>query len=99
MIIGCPTEIKNQEYRVGITPAAAAEATSRGHKVLIQSGAGIGSGFTNIEYSEVGAIIIETAEELFEKSDMIVKVKEPQAVERAMLREGSNFIHLLTFSS
>ena len=97
MIIGCPTEIKNQEYRVGITPAAAAEATSRGHKVLIQSGAGIGSGFTNIEYSEVGAIIIDTAEELFEKSDMIVKVKEPQAVERAMLREGQilfTYLHL-----
>ena len=97
MIIGCPTEIKNQEYRVGITPAAAAEATSRGHKVLIQSGAGIGSGFTNIEYSEIGAIIIETAEELFEKSDMIVKVKEPQAVERAMLREGQilfTYLHL-----
>ena len=68
MIIGCPTEIKNQEYRVGITPAAAAEATLRGHKVLIQSGAGNGSGFTNEEYLEVGAIIIDTAKELFKKS-------------------------------
>ena len=97
MIIGCPTEIKNQEYRVGITPAAAAEATLRGHKVLIQSGAGNGSGFTNEEYLEVGAIIIDTAEELFKKSEMIVKVKEPQAIERAMLREDQilfTYLHL-----
>ena len=97
MIIGCPTEIKNQEYRVGITPATAAEATLRGHKVLIQSGAGNGSGFTNEEYLEVGAIIIDTAEELFKKSEMIVKVKEPQAIERAMLREDQilfTYLHL-----
>jgi len=67
MIIGCPTEIKNQEYRVGITPATAAEATLRGHKVLIQSGAGNGSGFSDSEYTEIGAIIIDTAEELFKK--------------------------------
>ena len=63
MIIGCPTEIKNQEYSVGITPAAAAEAAARVHKGLIQSGAGMGSGFKSIEYSEIGAIISETAEE------------------------------------
>ncbi|MDB3966114.1 alanine dehydrogenase [Amylibacter sp.] len=97
MIIGCPTEIKNQEYRVGITPATAAEATLRGHKVLIQSGAGNGSGFSDSEYTEIGAIIIDTAEELFKKSEMIVKVKEPQAIEREMLREDQilfTYLHL-----
>ena len=97
MIIGCPTEIKNQEYRVGITPATAAEATLRGHKVLIQSGAGNGSGFSDSEYTEIGAIIIGTAEELFKKSEMIVKVKEPQAIEREMLREDQilfTYLHL-----
>ena len=56
MIIGCPTEIKNQEYRVGITPAAAAEAILHGHKVLIQSGAGNGSGFTDNEYMDIPII-------------------------------------------
>ena len=97
MIIGCPTEIKNQEYRVGITPAAAAEAILHGHKVLIQSGAGNGSGFTDNEYTDIGAVIIDTAEELFKKSEMIVKVKEPQAIERLMLREDQilfTYLHL-----
>ena len=97
MIIGCPTEIKNQEYRVGITPAAAAEAILHGHKVLIQSEAGNGSGFTDNEYTDIGAVIIYTAEELFKKSEMIVKVKEPQAIERLMLREDQilfTYLHL-----
>ena len=97
MIIGCPTEIKNQEYRVGITPAAAAEAILHGHKVLIQSGAGNGSGFTDNEYTDIGAVIIDAAEELFKKSEMIVKVKEPQAIERLMLREDQilfTYLHL-----
>jgi len=97
MIIGCPTEIKNQEYRVGITPAAAGEAVSRGHTVNIQSGAGVGSGFTDQEYTAQGAQILATAEDVFAQSDMIVKVKEPQAVERAMLREDQilfTYLHL-----
>ncbi|WP_138936011.1 alanine dehydrogenase [Roseovarius arcticus] len=97
MKIGCPTEIKPQEFRVGITPNAAQEAVSHGHDVLIQSGAGIGSGFTDDDYTSIGAKIIDTAEEVFATADMIVKVKEPQAVERKMLREGQllfTYLHL-----
>ncbi len=97
MIIGCPKEIKNQEYRVGVTPAAAAEAVSRGHTVLMQTQAGIGAGFTDADYTSAGAGILDTAEQVFAQAEMIVKVKEPQAVERAMLREGQilfTYLHL-----
>ncbi len=97
MKIGCPTEIKPQEFRVGITPNAAQEAVSHGHDVLIQSGAGIGSGFTDDDYTSIGAKIIDTAEEVFATADMIVKVKEPQAAERKMLRKGQvlfTYLHL-----
>lgn len=97
MIIGCPSEIKNQEYRVGMTPAAATEAIARGHSVVIQKGAGVGSGFEDAEYVSAGASILDTAPEVFEKADMIVKVKEPQAIERKMLREGQilfTYLHL-----
>ena len=97
MILGCPKEIKNQEYRVGITPAAAAEAVSHGHTVLMEHAAGVGSGFPDQEYTSVGANVVETPQELFSKSDMIVKVKEPQASERAMLREDQvlfTYLHL-----
>lgn len=97
MKIGCPTEIKPQEFRVGMTPDAAREAVAHGHEVLIQSGAGNGAGFTDEDYIAAGAAIIGTAAEVFEKADMIVKVKEPQAVERKMLREGQllfTYLHL-----
>lgn len=97
MIIGCPKEIKNQEYRVGITPAAAAEAVSRGHTVLMQTQAGIGAGFTDADYTNAGAGILDTAEQVFAQAEMIVKVKEPQVIERAMLREGQilfTYLHL-----
>ncbi|TCL00538.1 L-alanine dehydrogenase [Shimia isoporae] len=97
MKIGCPTEIKPQEFRVGMTPDAAREAVAHGHDVLIQSGAGNGAGFTDEDYIAAGAQIIGTAPEVFEKADMIVKVKEPQADERKMLREGQllfTYLHL-----
>ncbi|MEQ6249173.1 alanine dehydrogenase [Sulfitobacter sp. HNIBRBA3233] len=97
MKIGCPKEIKPQEFRVGITPNAAREARSHGHEVLIETGAGAGAGFEDIAYTEAGAQIIDTAEEIFASADMIVKVKEPQAVERKMLREGQvlfTYLHL-----
>lgn len=97
MLIGCPTEIKNQEYRVGMTPAAAREAVHNGHSVIIQKGAGVGAGFADAEYEKAGASIVDTAEEIFAKSDMVVKVKEPQAVERKQLREGQilfTYLHL-----
>lgn len=97
MKIGCPKEIKPQEFRVGMTPNAAQEAVSRGHEVLIETGAGIGAGFDNDAYIAAGARILDTAEEVFATADMIVKVKEPQAGERKMLREGQllfTYLHL-----
>ncbi|AUH65716.1 alanine dehydrogenase [Paracoccus zhejiangensis] len=97
MLIGCPKEIKPQEFRVGVTPAAAAEAVAHGHQLLVQTGAGIGSGFTDADYLAAGAEIAPDAKAVFDAAEMIVKVKEPQAVERAMLREGQvlfTYLHL-----
>ncbi|APX12742.1 alanine dehydrogenase [Tateyamaria omphalii] len=97
MHIGCPTEIKPQEYRVGLTPNAAREAVAHGHRVTMQAGAGQGAGFADDDYIAAGAAIVDTAKEVFATADMIVKVKEPQAVERKMLREGQllfTYLHL-----
>ncbi|MEB8389103.1 alanine dehydrogenase [Rhodobacteraceae bacterium KMM 6894] len=97
MKIGCPTEIKPQEFRVGVTPNAAMEAVAHGHDVIIQTGAGLGSGFADADYIAAGAVMIDTAEEIFASADMIVKVKEPQPGERKMLREGQilfTYLHL-----
>ncbi len=97
MKIGCPKEIKPQEFRVGMTPNAALEAVKHGHDVLIETGAGVGAGFTDADYTAAGATIIATAAEVFAQADMIVKVKEPQAGERKMLREGQvlfTYLHL-----
>ncbi|WP_282181732.1 alanine dehydrogenase [Aliiroseovarius marinus] len=97
MLIGCPKEIKPQEFRVGLTPAAAGEAIGRGHSVIVETNAGMGAGFSDDDYRAVGATVLDTAEEVFAKADMIVKVKEPQAVERKMLREGQllfTYLHL-----
>ncbi len=97
MKIGCPKEIKAQEYRVGMTPSTAGEAVAHGHTVVVEAGAGLGAGFTDEDYISVGATVLETAEEIFAQTDMIVKVKEPQPVERARLREGQilfTYLHL-----
>ena len=97
MKIGCPTEIKPQEFRVGLTPNAAQEAIAHGHEVIVQAGAGVGAGFEDADYTAAGATIIDTAKEIFASADMIVKVKEPQAGERKMLREGQllfTYLHL-----
>jgi len=97
MLIGCPKEIKPQEFRVGLTPHAAREAVHHGHGVVVQAGAGDGAGFTDADYREAGAEIVEAAEDVFARADMIVKVKEPQAGERALLRQGQilfTYLHL-----
>lgn len=97
MIIGVPKEIKNHEYRVGMVPASVRELTAQGHTVYVEHNAGIGIGFTDADYEAVGASILNTAKEVFDIAEMIVKVKEPQAVERAMLREGQilfTYLHL-----
>lgn len=97
MKIGCPKEIKPQEFRVGMTPHAAFEAVKHGHEVVIETNAGSGAGFEDADYVDVGATILGTAAEIFAAADMIVKVKEPQAGERKMLREGQllfTYLHL-----
>ncbi len=97
MKIGCPKEIKPQEFRVGMTPDAAREAVVAGHEVLIETKAGLGAGFTDDDYRAAGAAIVDTAEEIFARADMIVKVKEPQPVERKRLRPGQilfTYLHL-----
>ncbi|AWB49598.1 alanine dehydrogenase [Gemmobacter aquarius] len=97
MKIGCPKEIKPQEFRVGMTPDAVHEAVAHGHSVMIEAGAGLGSGFSDAAYAAAGASIAATAQEVFAKSEMIVKVKEPQPAERARLRDGQllfTYLHL-----
>lgn len=97
MIIGVPKEIKNHEYRVGMVPGSVSELVNHSHEVYVETNAGIGIGFTDSDYEAAGAKILGTAAEVFETADMIVKVKEPQAVERAMLREGQilfTYLHL-----
>ncbi len=97
MLIGIPKEIKNHEYRVGMTPTSVQEAVAHGHSVVVQANAGIGIGSTDANYESAGARIADTAEEIFAEADMIVKVKEPQSVERKMLREDQilfTYLHL-----
>ncbi len=97
MHIGCPKEIKPQEFRVGLTPNAAREAVAHGHSVTVETTAGEGAGFPDADYIAAGAAVVGTAAEIFASADMIVKVKEPQAGERKMLREGQilfTYLHL-----
>ncbi|RZA24715.1 MAG: alanine dehydrogenase, partial [Lysobacteraceae bacterium] len=97
MLIGVPREIKNHEYRVGLTPAGARELAANGHAIIVQRDAGAGIGLTDEMYSRAGAGIVDTAEEVFRRADMIIKVKEPQPVECAMLRPGQvlfTYLHL-----
>ena len=97
MHIGVPKEIKTHEYRVGLTPISVRELTERGHKVTVQTGAGSGIGMTDGDYKDAGAAIAPDAASVFAKTDMIVKVKEPQLAECAMLRPGQilfTYLHL-----
>jgi len=97
MLIGIPKEIKNHEYRVGLTPSSVREATAHGHDVIIETNAGAGIGCSNDDYVAAGAKIVATAAEIFARSEMIVKVKEPQKVEYEQLREGQllfTYLHL-----
>ena len=97
MKVGCPKEIKPQEFRVGLTPAAVNELVRRGHFVTIETNAGQGAGFVDSDYEKEGANIVGSAKEVFDKADMIVKVKEPQAIERKMLKSGQllfTYLHL-----
>lgn len=88
MIIGVPTEVKTDEYRVAMLPVGVEELVSRGHRVLIQAGAGLGSGLADHEYLRAGAEMAASGKEVFEQSELIVKVKEPQPEEFALIRSG-----------
>ncbi|MFM9843927.1 MAG: alanine dehydrogenase [Dongiaceae bacterium] len=97
MLIGVPKEIKTHEYRVGLVPSSVREMVHHGHKVLVQTGAGAGIGFDDKAYTAAGAKIAASAEDVFAKAEMIVKVKEPQPKECKMLREGQllfTYLHL-----
>jgi len=97
MLIGVPKETKVHEYRVGLTPGSVREFVAHGHEVIVERGCGAGIGADDADFTGAGALIAETAGEVFERADMIVKVKEPLAPERAMLREGQilfTYLHL-----
>src|SRR5688572_32392267 len=88
MIIGVPREIKKNENRVALTPSGAEVLRQNGHTVIVETNAGVGSGFTNEEYIESGAQMIATAKEVFDRAEMILKVKEPIAQEYPLIRKG-----------
>ena len=97
MLVGVPKEIKNHEYRVGLTPGAVREYSKNGHQVLVETGCGAGIGADDDAYRAAGADVADTAEEVFARADMIVKVKEPQSNEWVQLREGQllyTYLHL-----
>ena len=97
MLIGVPKEIKTHEYRVGLVPASVQDLVKNGHKVIIQKNAGDGIFAYDKEYQEAGATIVDSAEEIFQKAEMVIKVKEPQLNECKMLNEGQvlfTYLHL-----
>jgi alanine dehydrogenase len=97
MRVGVPTEIKNHEYRVGLTPASVRELAAHGHEVAVQAGAGAEIGLDDAQYRQAGATVLGGAEAVFSWAEMIVKVKEPQAAECALLRDGQilyTYLHL-----
>lgn len=97
MLIGVPKEIKTREYRVGLVPASVQELTRRGHQVIVESGAGLGIAATDAQYVAAGASIVNDARQVFALAELIIKVKEPQAVERKLLRPGQllfTYLHL-----
>jgi len=97
MLIGVPKEIKNHEYRVGLTPSSVAELVGRGHQVIVENGAGDAIDFIDEQFVNAGALIADSAEDIFSRAEMIIKVKEPQPNECKMLREGQilyTYLHL-----
>src|SRR3546814_12159262 len=96
-LIGIPKEIKNHEYRFGLTPAGVRELVAHGHQVLVQRDGGKSIGLTDDMYEKAGAQIVDSAQNIFARAEMIIKVKEPQPVECAMLRTGQvlyTYLHL-----
>src|SRR5438105_9209591 len=97
MLVGVPKEVKDNEYRVGLIPSTARELTAKGHRVLVETNAGLGAGLRDSDYQSAGAEIARTAEEVYARAEMIVKVKEPLAAERKRLKPGQilfAYLHL-----
>ena len=97
MLIGVPKEIKNHEYRVGLTPAVVRELKANGHSIIVENDCGVGIGLENDQYVAAGAEVVNSAAEIFARADMVVKVKEPQSAECKMLRQGQilfTYLHL-----
>src|SRR5204863_8740105 len=97
MVIGVPKEIKGQEYRVALLPSAAYQLIKRGHEVVVERNAGTGAGYPDADYDQAGATLVSEHAAVFEKSDLVVKVKEPQPSEFALLRPGQilfTYLHL-----
>ena len=99
MIIGTPKEIKNNEFRVGLNTASVMALTNQGHRVLLETRAGMGSGMSNEDYIVAGATIVASAEEVYAQADMIVKVKEPLASEYELIRAGQIVFTYFHFAS
>lgn len=99
MIVGIPAEVKQDEYRVAMLPVGVEELTSRGHKVIVQSGAGLGSGLVDAAYEQAGAQLASSLAEVYGAADLIVKVKEPQASEFALIRRGQTLFTYFHFAA
>src|SRR5262245_992355 len=97
MLVGVPKEIKDNEFRVGLVPSTVRELTAKGHEVLVERNAGVGAGLSDADYQAVGAKIVPDADQVFGRAELVVKVKEPLAVERKKLRPGQilfTYLHL-----
>src|ERR1041384_3396522 len=97
MIIGVPKEIKEQEYRVALLPSGAYQLIKRGHEVLVERGAGLGAGYPDSEYEQAGATLLDSHEEIFQRAELVVKVKEPLPSEFKLLRRDQilfTYLHL-----
>ncbi len=99
MIVGVPKEIKEDEYRVAMLPVGVEELVSRGHKVIVQVAAGLGSGLADEAYEQAGATLVKTGKEVFEQADLIVKVKEPQAAEYPLIRKNQALFTYFHFAA
>src|SRR5215813_9275298 len=97
MLVGVPKEIKDNEFRVGLVPSTVRELTAKGHQVLVERNAGVGAGISDADYQGVGAEIVPDADQIFGRAELVVKVKEPLAVERKKLKPGQvlfTYLHL-----
>src|SRR5215471_16897571 len=97
MIIGVPKEVKDQEYRVALLPSAAYQLIKRGHQVLVERGAGAGAGYPDADYAQAGATLVDDHSAIFQRAELVVKVKEPLPAEYGLLRKGQilfTYLHL-----